>query len=211
MKLLLADTDPARARWLEHELLGGQVQQVVRLGPGESLPAAVEACRPDVVIVDMARPDRDALESVRHVAARVPGPIVMFVDHDDHAFMEEAIAAGVSSYNVVGHALPDIRPIVRSAVALFRRYQKLQEELVRAETDIRERNAVERAKAVLIRTRRMTEPEAYRWLQRQAMSQARRLTDVAAELVAAHPDQAHVSYGRRATRPNPLDGGERTS
>lgn len=133
----------------------------------------------------MARPDRDALESVRHIAARLTGPIVMFVDHDDHAFMEEAIAAGVSSYNVVRHALPDIRPIVRSAVALFRRYQKLQDDLHRAEAGLRDRALVERAKTILIRSRRMSEPDAHRWLQRHAMSQGRRLADIAADLVAA--------------------------
>jgi len=184
MKLLLADSDPARARWMEHELLGGAVTEVVRLTPGASLVDAVLAGAPDVVIVDMQRPDRDALEGIRHVAARLPRPIVMFVDEDDSGFMEEAIAAGVSSYNVVGHALPDVRPIVRSAVALFRRYQKLQDDLLQAETGLKERALVDRAKALLIRRRRMTEPEAYRWLQRQAMSRAERLVEVAAALLA---------------------------
>ncbi|MBE7210505.1 MAG: ANTAR domain-containing protein [Gluconacetobacter diazotrophicus] len=178
MKLLLADSDPARARWIGNELAGGPVREVVRADPGEALVDAFERHRPDVIVVDMARPDRDALDSVRHVAARLPGPVVMFVDQDDDAFMEEAIAAGVSSYNVVDRALPDVRPIVRTAVALFRRYRALQDELDR-------RLVVDRAKAALIRRRRISEPEAHRWLQREAMRRARRLADIAAEVLAA--------------------------
>ncbi len=132
MKLLLADTDPARARWIERELSGGLVREIVRLESGETLIDGFERHAPDVIVVDMARPDRDALDSVRYVAARLPGPVVMFVDHDDDAFMEEAIAAGVSSYTVLGQALPDIQPIMRAAVALFRRYRALQDELERS-------------------------------------------------------------------------------
>ena len=44
----------------------------------------------DVVIVDMARPDRDALDGIRHVTRDAPRPVVMFVDRDDPAFMEAA-------------------------------------------------------------------------------------------------------------------------
>jgi two-component system, response regulator / RNA-binding antiterminator len=182
MKLLLADSDPARARWIEQQLLGGPADTIVRLAPGEELVEAFLRHAPDVLVVDMSRPDRDALESVRHVAARMAGPVVMFVDHDDAAFMEDAIAAGVSSYNVVGHAMPDVRPIVRAAVALFKRYQKLQVELDRAEEGLRRKALIDRAKAVLIRSRRMSEPDAYRWLQREAMRRGRRLVDVAAEV-----------------------------
>ena len=66
----------------------------------------------------MARRDRDALDDLRRVSADNPCPIVMFVDRDDRALMEAAIAAGVSSYNVVDTAFPDIKPIVMAAVAI---------------------------------------------------------------------------------------------
>ena len=184
LKILLADTDPGRARLLEEQLVEAGAGVTVRPRAGEPLRDAVARERPDVVIVDMERPDRDALDGIRRVASDDPRPVVMFVDEDDPAFMEAAIEAGVSSYNVVGAALPDVKPIVAAAVALFRRHRRLEDGLRRAEAALRERQLVDKAKAVLMRQRRLSEPEAYRWLRRRAMNRGRRLADVAAELLA---------------------------
>jgi response regulator NasT len=183
MRVLLADSEAERAAAVEAALFEAGATSVVRPHPGEGLYEAVTRLLPDVVLVDMQLPDRDALDDVRHVTARDPRPIVMFVDSNDPAFMEEAIAAGVSSYNVVGTQLPDVKPIIGAAIAMFARFRQLQDELRRAEATLEERVVVDRAKALLIRKRRMTEPEAYRWLRRQAMDRGRRIAEVAAALL----------------------------
>ena len=183
LSILLADTDPVRAAAVERSLAGDRRATVIRLEPNQSLIEAVRAAAPDVIIVDMARPDRDALDSVRAVAAQEPRPIVLFVDEDDPAFMEAAVAAGVSSYNVVGTAPPDVKPIVRAAVAIFARQRRLEVELQRAEASLAERRLVDQAKAVLMKRRKMSEPQAYRWLQRRAMNTGRRLVEIANEVV----------------------------
>lgn len=184
MRVLLADSHPDRAAAVEGGLQAAGAGAVLRPERGEGLLEAVIRLAPDVVLVDMQRPDRDALDDVRHVTARHPRPIVMFVDQTDTGFMEEAIAAGVSSYNVVGAALPDIKPIIQAAIAIFGRYRQLETELRRLEAGIEERAVIERAKALLIRTRRLSEPDAYRWLRRQAMNRGRRIVEVAADLLA---------------------------
>ena len=185
--MLLADADPERAPAVENALQEAGATAIVRPGPGEPLIDAVARLAPDVVIVDMQRPDRDALDDLRHVTRHHPRPIVMFVDVDDPAFMEAAIGAGVSSYNVVGSSLPDIKPIIAAAIAMFRRFSQIEAELRRAEQGLAERALIDRAKTLLIRSRRMTEPEAYRWLRRQAMDRGRRIADIAAELLEAAP------------------------
>jgi two-component system, response regulator / RNA-binding antiterminator len=183
VKILLADDDAERAGAVAHVLAADNGLTVLRLQPNESLAAAVAALLPDVVLVDMARPDRDALDGIRQVTAMHPRPVVLFVDEDDPAFMEEAIGAGVSSYNVLGMPPPDVKPILRAAVALFRRHQQAQDDLKLAETRLGERTIIDRAKAILIKQRRLSEPDAYKWLRRQAMSRGRRIVDVAGELV----------------------------
>ncbi len=183
MKILLADDDAERASGLAELLLADPTITVMRLRVGELLPDGVAEQKPDVVIVDMARPDRDALEAVRQVSASDPRPVVMFVDQDDPAFMEEAIGAGVVSYNVAGVNLPDVKPILRAAAALFRQRQTMQAQLHKSEARLRERTTIERAKALLIRERRMSEPEAHRLLQRRAMARGCRLVDVAEDLL----------------------------
>jgi len=185
LKVLLADSEPERATVLEQQLAEVSDVETHRVRAGSSLLDAVAELAPDVIIVDMARPDRDGLDDLRRVSADNPRPIVMFVDRDDRAFMEEAIAAGVSSYNVVDTAFPDIKPIVMAAVAIFRKYQKVADDLTKAKASLLERETINRAKSLLMRQRNIDEPQAYRWLRRRAMNESRRIGDVAAELLAS--------------------------
>lgn len=183
MKVLLADDDRDRARAVIGALLQDPSVTVVQVAPGEMLADAVAAHRPDVVLVDMARPDRDALEGVCVLARRQPHPLVPFVDQDDPAFMEDAIAAGILSYNLGTVDAAAVKPVLRAAVALFRRQQGTRTASQEAKAKLGERETVDRAKALLMRERRMTEPQAHRWLQRQAMEAGKRLPDIARGLL----------------------------
>ena len=158
---------------------------IVRVPAAGSLIDAVTAEAPDVIIVDMARPDRDALDDLRRIGADNPRPVVVFVDRDDRAFMEEAIAAGVSSYNVVNAAFPDVKPIVMAAVAIFRKYQQVAADLQQARASLIERETIDRAKALLMKERNFGEPQAYRWLRRRAMNESKRIVAIAAELLGS--------------------------
>ncbi|HET6606111.1 MAG TPA: ANTAR domain-containing protein [Rhodopila sp.] len=183
MKVLLADDDAERAGAVAAVLAADDGLTVLRLDAGRSLADAVTALAPDIVLVDMARPDRDALDGIRQVTAMNAHPVVLFVDEDDPTFMEEAIRAGVSSYNAAGVKPPDIKPILRAATAMFRRHQQTQEELRDAEAKLQAREVIDRAKAILIRQRRISEPDAYKWLRRTAMSKGQRIIDVAGDVI----------------------------
>lgn len=191
LTILLIDTDEDRARALEEKLAESGFARVIRAGSLD-MAATVERERPDLVIIDMALPDRDALEDIRAVSSA--SPVVMFAGTDDPAFAQEAIAAGVCSYNLSGVALQDVRPIMASAIALFQRYRHVETELAAAKALLDERRLIERAKAILMKNRKMTEPEAYRWLQKKAMNESRKLAQIVAEFVAE--DEA----GKRETK-----------
>jgi len=192
LTILLIDTDAERARALEEKLSQTGFARVVRAEGGD-LTAAVEAAKPDLVIIDMALPDRDALEDIRAVSAA--SPVVMFAGTDDPAFAQEAIAAGVCSYNLSGVALQDVRPVLASAIALFQRYRHVETELAAAKALLNERRLIERAKALLMKNRKMSEPDAYRWLQKKAMNESRKLADVVADFVA------EAENSQRETKP----------
>jgi len=183
LSVLLIDSDETRAKALEESLSQSGFARVTHVRGGD-LAQAVETAQPDLVIVDMALPDRDTLEDIRAVSAA--SPVVMFAGTDDPAFAREAIAAGVCSYNLSGVALQDVRPIMASAIALFQRHRRVQTELAAARALLEERRLIERAKAILMKNRKMTEPEAYRWLRRTAMNESRKLALVVADFVAAH-------------------------
>lgn len=189
LKVLLADGDAERAANLGQRIAEISNAVIRRVPPGGNLLDAVAAETPDVIIVDMARPDRDGLDDLRRVSADNPRPIVMFVDHDDRSFMEEAIAAGVSSYNVVNAAFPDVKPIVMAAVAIFHKYQQMAADLQKATATLMEGETINRAKAMLMKQRNIDEPQAYRWLRRKAMNESRRIAAVAADLLAAAKEE----------------------
>ena len=184
MKILVADCDGSHARELSARLKAQDDAFCVTLADaGENLLAAVRRVAPDVVIVDMARPDRDGLDSVRALSAQQMVPVLMFIDNDDPQFMEEAIAAGVSSYHVGAVALPAIKPILRTAMAVFQRMRGLQDRLAEAQEQIEARQTIDAAKRLLMAQDKMSEPAAHRFLQRRAMDQQKKLTDIAAALL----------------------------
>lgn len=184
LRVLLADSDPDRGAVLEQRLRDIGDAVILRVPGGRRLADTVRELAADVLVVDMPLPDRDRLDELRQIGADGPRPIVMFVGRDDGSFMEAAIAAGVSSYNVVGTAFPDAAPIVLAAVAIFHKHQRLADELRAAKATLVERDTINRAKSLLMRRRHIDEPQAYRWLRRQAMNRSRRLADIAAELLA---------------------------
>jgi len=184
LKILVADIDGSHAGELSAQLQAQDERfSVILVMPGENLLQAVRRSSPDVVIVDMARPDRDGLDSVRVVSTQQMLPVLMFIDVDDPPFMEEAIAAGVSSYHVGGVALPAIKPILRTAMAVFQRMRALRDQLSDAQLQLEARQTIEAAKRLLMTRDRMSEPAAHRMLQRRAMDQQKKLLEVATSLL----------------------------
>ena len=193
LKVLLIDSDAERARKLTLALNYAGFVDVSQADGGADLVETVRRVAPDLVVIDMALPDRDALEGVRALSANAPKPIVMFADKEDPAFVDEAIAAGVCSYNLSGVSNREMKSIVASAVALFRRYNRIETELAAAQAALEERRLIERAKAALMAKRGIAEPAAYRWLQRTAMNENRKIAQVAADVIKGEDDHALLS------------------
>lgn len=182
MKILLADENSQRAGALSEILKADPSLEVIRLEGYESLIAAVKTHVPDIVLVDICRADRDGLDSVRALSSSgLERPIALFVDEDDEALMEDAFAAGVCSYNVMDTPPRNVKPLLRSAIALYRRFQETTAELKAARQVLSDRETVDTAKKIFMRNERCGEAEAYRWFRRRAMQQARKMVDVAAD------------------------------
>jgi response regulator NasT len=183
-RILLIDRDDERAASLEAALHASGYRVVGRVVSGDDALRRVRELAPDLIIVDVESPDRDTIESMRAVLQDRPRPVVMFVDRDEGTLAEEAIRAGVSSYIVDGLKTLQVKPIIQVAVAQFRHYQALREELDQARTDLKNRKLIERAKGILMEQRGLGEAEAYRALRRLAMEQNKRLAEIAESLVS---------------------------
>lgn len=184
LNVLIVDEDSGRSAVLEQALSDGGFNVIAKLNSGEQLAQQVETHQPDVIIIDLDSPDRDTLENMYRINQNQPRPIVMFVEDDDGASVDRVIAAGVSAYVVDGLNAKRVKPIVDVAVARFREYQALREELATAKDSLEERQLIDKAKALLIKRQGMSEEEAYQALRKLAMDQGKKLGETARNVIA---------------------------
>jgi two-component system, response regulator / RNA-binding antiterminator len=187
LKILVVDANRARAAELAETLCQAGYLNVHHVAGGLQLADDVAALEPDVILVDLALPDRDTIEGLRQTSERTPRPVALFAADAEASFVEEAIAAGVSSYHVGGLSAQAVKPVMAAAIALFRRHRQTEEAREAATVEAHERRTIEKAKSILMQQKRMTEPEAYRWLRSTAMRESRKLVLVAIDVIGRGP------------------------
>lgn len=187
MTVLVADANTRRARALSDDLRADPSLRVLSVPAGTALIDAVRQHHPDVVLVDMGRADRDALDSIRALSQpALERPVALFVDRDDVDLMETAFDIGICSYNVLDAPPDDVKPLLRAAIALYSRFKRTRGELTEAQRKLAEQKRIDQAKRLFMKTENTTEDQAYRWLRRRAMQESRRIAAVAADYLAAH-------------------------
>lgn len=184
VRILLIDENPERAGVLAAALREQGYDLVAQLAPRDLSARRVQDIAPDVIIVDMESPSRDTIDSMRQINAEQPRPVVMFVDQSDESMIQQAMQAGVSAYIIDGLNVNRVKPIVDVAIARFREFQALRDELQKTKATLNERKLIDRAKGLLMRERGLAEDEAYAALRKLAMDRQQRLVDVAENLLA---------------------------
>lgn len=181
--LLINDTDKPIGE-LRAALLAAGHEVLDEAAGIAALLKAVETHQPDVVIVDVDSPSRDALEQLALMNKHAPRPVVMFSADGDDALIRAAVGAGVTAYIVDGLAPSRLRPIIQVALARFEQEAGLRKRLDEAQQQLEDRKLVEQAKGLLMEKRGMSERDAYAALRKQAMQQNLKLADVARRLLA---------------------------
>lgn len=185
LKILIVDANPVRAAIIDEGLREAGFTDLVRIGVTHGLIAAIETHDPDVVVIDLEDPSRDALADMFLVSRHVKRPITMFVDQSDSASIEAAVEAGVSAYIVDGLKKERMQPILQTCISRFNAFRKLREELDEARSQLEERKLVDRAKGIVMRMKNLSEDEAYALLRRTAMNDKRKLIDIARSIITA--------------------------
>ncbi|MDP5278131.1 ANTAR domain-containing protein [Sphingomonas sp. DG1-23] len=186
MRIVIVDDSGLRATVLEEGLRDAGYDDIHVVPPQGAFVAKIERMAPDVVLMDLGSPSRDTLEEMLAVSRALARPIAMFVDQSDETMIGAAIDAGVSAYVVDGLRKDRVKPILDLAIRRFNAFARMQTELDEARTALADRKVIDRAKAILMQTRGLTEPEAYTLLRSTAMSQSKRIADVAEALITAH-------------------------
>ncbi|PHP66828.1 two-component system response regulator [Zhengella mangrovi] len=181
--IAVIDTNPARAAIIEEGLRKEGYHDVHVLTEMRGLAARIAVLEPEVIIMDLGHPNRDMLEDMLQVARAVKKPIAMFVDKSDRQSMEAAIEAGVSAYVVDGFRQDRVRSIMEMAISRFNAFSRLERELQSAKDALADRDTVDRAKRLIMKSRGLDEGAAYSLLRKTAMNQNRKIVEVAESLL----------------------------
>lgn len=185
LHIVVVDTNHLRAAILEEGLREAGHSRVTIIAEMTHLVRRIVEADPDVIFIDLENPNRDALEQMFQVSRTVHRPIAMFVDKADSSAIEAAIDAGVSTYIVDGLRKERVKPILDVTISRFNAFNRLRTELDQARQALEDRKVIDKAKGILMKSRSISEEEAYALLRSTAMSENRRLADVAQGLVTA--------------------------
>ena len=153
------------------KLLGEDAMNV-----GEPLPSAI--------VVDIARPSSSIfIEDLAALSLSKSIPAIVFTQDETRGNIERAVQLGIAAYVVNGFEAGRVRAIIHVALARFRAFQNLTQELSKKERLLSERKILERAKGILMEERGLTENDAFVALRKTAMESGKPLIDVATQII----------------------------
>lgn len=185
LTILIVEPDKTRADAIIDSLSATGDHHIRVLSESTGLARSVAELNPDLVLVDVANPSRDAIDALTLASSPLERPVAMFVDRSDDGLTKAAIEAGVSAYVVDGMHPDRIKPVLDAAIARFHMFSRMRSELAATKRALEERKIIDRAKGILMRARNMSEDEAYALIRKTAMGQNKKIADVAQALVTA--------------------------
>jgi response regulator NasT len=170
------------------EMLAEEGYEVVgQAGDGQKAIELAESLRPDLVILDVKMPVLDGIAAAERIAGQRIAPVVMLTAFSQRDLVERARDAGAMAYLVKPFAKSDLVPAIEMAVSRFTELALLEAEVADLTERLETRKAVERAKSVLQQQLGLSEPDAFRWIQKTAMDLRLSMRQVADGVIAHGP------------------------
>lgn len=148
-------------------------------GDGQAAVDLAVELKPDLVIMDVKMPRRDGIDAASEIAAKRIAPVVILTAFSQRELVERARDAGAMAYLVKPFSTADLVPAVELAASRFKEVTALEREISDLSERLETRKIVERAKGVLMEKQSLTEPEAFKWIQRAAMDRRSTMKAVA--------------------------------
>ena len=150
---------------------------------GEEAIKLASELNPDLVILDVKMPKVDGIEAAQHIAGNRIAPVVILTAFSQRDLVERARDAGAMAYLVKPFAKRDLVPAIELAISRFNELTALEHEVAGLTERLETRKVVERAKGILMTKQGLSEPEAFRWVQRTAMDRRTTMKAVAEAVI----------------------------
>jgi len=196
LRVVIAE-DEALIRMDLKEMLEEEGYAVVaEAGDGESAVERVKALRPDLAILDIKMPVLDGISAAERIAAERLAPVVILTAFSQRELVEQARDAGAMAYLVKPFTKADLVPAVEMAVSRYAEIRALDAEVGSLRERLEVRKLLDRAKGLLQTEHGLTEPEAFRWIQKTSMDRRQTMRKVAEAVIEG-------SMGLPADSPQP--------
>ncbi|GAA5116008.1 ANTAR domain-containing response regulator [Haloechinothrix salitolerans] len=150
---------------------------------GEQAVSMAEELRPDLVILDVKMPKMDGIDAAAKITGDRIAPVVILTAFSQRDLVMRARDAGTMAYLVKPFAKRDLVPAIELAVSRFSELQALEAEVAGLADRLETRKVIDRAKGLLMTSQGLTEPDAFRWIQRTAMDRRTTMKAVAEAVV----------------------------
>ncbi|MFV0462357.1 MAG: ANTAR domain-containing response regulator [Nostocoides sp.] len=166
------------------EMLAEAGYEVVgQASDGEQAVDLVRELKPDLAILDVKMPVRDGLSAAEQIGSEKLAPVIMLTAFSQQELVERARDAGVMAYLVKPFSSADLGPAIDIALHRWSEVAALEAEIADLGEQLATRKAVERAKGVLMKNLKISEPEAFRWIQKTAMDRRMGMRQVAEAVI----------------------------
>ena len=192
-RVLVAE-DEALIRFDLVELLNDEGYEVVgQAGDGEAAVEMARELEPDLVVMDVKMPKMDGIAAAEIIASERIAPVVMLTAFSQRDLVEQARQAGAMAYVVKPFDASDVVPAIEIAMARYAEIRALDDEIEDLEERLASRKTVDQAKGILQESLGLTEPEAFRWIQKTSMDLRKSMREVAEGVID------HAKAGRKTT------------
>ena len=152
-------------------------------GDGEEAVRLVQELRPDVVVMDIRMPKLDGISAAEIIGKDHIAPVVLLTAFSQRELVERAGEAGALAYVVKPFTPADLIPAIEIALSRFAQIQALENEVSDLAERFETRKLVDRAKGILNDKMGLSEPDAFRWIQKASMDRRLTMQDVAKTII----------------------------
>jgi len=153
-------------------------------GDGETAVRMATDLRPELVILDVQMPVLDGIAAAEQIARARIAPVIILTAFSQRDLVTRAREAGAMAYLVKPFQKKDLLPTIEMALSRFAEIVSLEAEVGDLQGRLEARKVIERAKGVLQSEHQLSEPDAFRWIQRTSMNRRTTMKAVAESVLA---------------------------